>query len=421
MTKSLLSRAGLATVAGAVGVSLVLAACSSSSSSTPDNNASSGGNTDPIKVGILWSKTGPAAPGYLNSTKGAEARIKTFNDAGGIGGRKIELVEADDASNVDGALAGIKKLIDQENVFAIINDSPFFAGAYRYTVQKGVPVFSGAFDGPEWADPANKNLFSYYGAGPQPAPATTNLGELLKAKGGTALGTVGYGQSQSSTLAAQVAGVSATTAGLTAPYINTSVPFGGVDFGAITLAMKDKGVDSVYLPLNINSSTALLASAKQNGLTFKVAVVAAGYGSALLADPPSLAANEGSFFGTAIAPFELETEATKAVQAALTAVGFPGDPDFQVATSYMGTDLLIFGLNRNGDPNVSQEDFITSTRAITDYDGAGVIGDPTKLIDLSQQPNAEAPPGWCGYYVQLVGGKFTTVPDASPQCGTTIS
>ena len=421
MKKSLLSRAGLATVAGAVGVSLVLAACSSSSSSTPDNNASSGGNTDPIKVGILFSKTGPSAPGSLNSSTGAEARIKVFNDAGGLGGRKIELVEADDASSVDGALAGVKKLIDQENVFAIINDSPFFAGAYRYTVQKGVPTFSGSFDGPEWADPANKNLFSYYGAGPQPAPATTVLGEFVKSKGGTALGALGYGQSQSSSLAAQVAGVSATTAGLTAPYINTSIPFGGVDFNAIALAMKDKGVDSVYLPLIISSSTAMLAAAKQANLDLKVPVVAAGYGSALLADKGAVAANEGAYFGTAIAPFELQTEATKKVQAALTAVGFPGDPDFQVATAYMGADLLIFGLNRKNDPNVSQEDFITSTRAITDYDGAGVVGDPTKPIDLSQQPNAEAPPGWCGYYVQLKGGQFVTVPDSSPRCGTTIS
>ena len=271
------------------------------------------------------------------------------------------------------------------------------------------------------ADPANPNLFSYYGANAQPTPATTVLGELIRSAGGTALGTIGYGQSQSSTVAAQVAGKSATTAGLTAPYVNTSVPFGGVDFNAIALAMKDKGVDSVYLPVNINSSTALLAAAKQANLDIKVAVVAAGYGSTLLADSASVATNEGAYFGVPIAPFELQTPATKKIQAALTAVGFTGDPDFQVTTSYMATDLLVFALNRKNDPNVSQADLITSTRAITDYDGAGVVGDPTKPINLSQQPNPEAPPGWCAYYAQLKGGKFVTVPEASPKCGTTIN
>ena len=421
MVKSFKSRAGMAAAAGIVGASMLLAACSSSDSSTPGSGtSSSGGNTDPIKVGFLTGVTGAAAPGNKDGILGAQARIKVLNDAGGINGRQIELVTADDTSTPDGNLAAVKRLIDQEEVFAIITDTPFFFGGYRYTVQKGVPTYSFAFDGPEWSDPANNNLFSYSGAPPNPQAATTVLGEFLKKKGGTALGTVGYAQSQSSSDSANNAGVSARAAGMTAPYINISVPFGGVDFNAITLAMKDKGVDSLYLPIIVNSSTAILAAAKQNGLSIKAALVAAGYGRSTLADTASLAANEGAYFLPAIAPFELQTEATKKVQSALEAVGYVGDPDFPVAVGYMAADLLITGLNQPGATD-SQEALITATRALK-YDGAGVIGDPSKPIDMSIVPNPDgAPPGWCQYYVQLTGGKFVPDPDASPICGTTIT
>ena len=417
MKKSRLTRAGFGAVAGAVGVSLVLAACSSSSSSTPTPGGSSGGDTTPIKVGLIWPETGAAAPGYTQSNLGAKARIQAFNDAGGLNGRKIELVEADDASSVDGVLTGVKKLIDQENVYAILMDSPFFSAASRYATQKGVPVFGYAL-GPEWADPANTNMFSFSGTNYVPQAGTDTDGKLMAALGGTTLGTIGYGQSESSQNAAKNSAKSAIAAGLTAPYVNTSVPFGAVDFNAIALAMKDKGVDTVTLPLNVNSSVALLSALRQAGSPAKVALIYAGYGADFLKDTNSVAAAEGAYFYSQLVPFSADTAATQTLAKNLSGVGWTGDVPTGIATSYMGADLFIFALNRNGG-DLSQADFITKTRAITDYDGAGLIGDPTKPIDLSKVPS-DSPPGWCAWWTRLQDGKFVTVPEASPACGNRL-
>ena len=410
-----MKKAHLSIVVGALGVSLALAACSSSDSSS----SSGGGSKEPIKIGVVTPITGQAAAGTQNSVKGAEARAKAFNDAGGLDGRMIQIVEGDDASSIDGVLSATKRLIDQEGVFGIIDTSPFFPGAYRYTLQKGVPVTGGSWNGPQWADPANVNLFSYNGTSYNPVPATTGFGEFVKAQGGTSVAVIGYGQSESSVNGAVNSAKSATAAGLATPYSNTSVPFGSVDFGAIALAMKDKGADSLFPALNINSNIAILSSAKQAGLALKVPVFPTGYGQTILDDKTTVATGEGAYFTTSVAPLELNTAATQEVAKNFAAVGLPGDPDFYPMSSYLAMDLMITGLQKIG-PDGTQQDFIDQVRQIKDYNGAGVIGDPTKPIDLSLVPG-DSPPGWCSYYLQLKAGKFVPVDGFSPQCGTTLA
>ena len=417
MTKSR-SRVALGMVAGVVGVSLVLAACSSSDSSSPGGGSSSGGgDKSPIKVGVLAPFTGAAAAGYVGAYDGAEARVKAFNDAGGLDGHMIELVKGDDASSVDGNLSAVKRLIDQEDVFAILDNGPFFFGGYRYTLQNGVPAIGSPAGGAEYSDPANTNLFSYNGAGYSPYPATTGMGEFMKAEGATAIGVAGYGQSEVSVAGALNGAKSAEAAGMAAPYQNTSIPFGSVDFGAVALAMKDKGVDAMFAATTINSSIALYKAMTTAGINVKVAFFPTGYGKELLADKPTAAAAENGYFSTGIAPFELNTPGTQEMKKNLEANGYVGDPSYFVSQGYLEADLLIDGLKLIG-PDGTKDDFITKVRQMK-YDGAGVVGDPTKPIDLSQVPG-DSPPGNCGYIVQLKSGSFVPVEGYLPQCGTII-
>lgn len=83
--------AGLALAAS---VSLALSACASSGSD--GGSASSDG---PIKVGVVLPYTGVQAAIARFEGLGAEVAVKEINDAGGIGGRKIEIVKADDQLN----------------------------------------------------------------------------------------------------------------------------------------------------------------------------------------------------------------------------------------------------------------------------------------------------------------------------------
>src|SRR5689334_13302954 len=73
-----------------------------------------------IKIGTFGALTGP---GYLYgklTMNGVEAVFDEVNAAGGINGRKLELVREDDRCDPAAAISAVNKLIHQEEVFALI-------------------------------------------------------------------------------------------------------------------------------------------------------------------------------------------------------------------------------------------------------------------------------------------------------------
>lgn len=108
-------------VAIVAAVSLSLSGCSSSGSSTGGSDGSSGtsgGGT--IKLGLLESETGPFSSIGLPEVQGAKVAADAINAAGGILGKKIELVVEDAQSTPQGASAGATKLITNDHVVGII-------------------------------------------------------------------------------------------------------------------------------------------------------------------------------------------------------------------------------------------------------------------------------------------------------------
>src|SRR5215475_10553363 len=81
--------------------------------------AEPGVSASTIKIGAFGPITGPAAYIGLGGRDGAGLAINEINAAGGINGRKIEMIFEDDGHSPAKALAAVKKLIDQDEVFAI--------------------------------------------------------------------------------------------------------------------------------------------------------------------------------------------------------------------------------------------------------------------------------------------------------------
>ena len=82
-------------------------------------------------------------------------------------------------------------------------------------------------------------------------PVYTTDAQFIKDEGGTRVAAVGYGISPSSSATAKGMGPAATAVGITAPYIDSSLPFGTVNVTAIALAMKS---DERGLPLRPDRS-----------------------------------------------------------------------------------------------------------------------------------------------------------------------
>lgn len=99
----------------AVGIALTLAACGGGEGAEEDTDA-------PVKLGILIQLSGPAGVYGPPSQQAAELAAAEINEAGGLlGGRDLELVIADDATDVKTAGEQAQKLLLRDEVAGIIS------------------------------------------------------------------------------------------------------------------------------------------------------------------------------------------------------------------------------------------------------------------------------------------------------------
>jgi branched-chain amino acid transport system substrate-binding protein len=121
----------------AAALSLGLAACKSG-----------GGNT--IKVGEFASLTGKEATFGTSSHEGTLLAVEEINAAGGVLGKKIELLTEDDRSNPGEATTSVNKLISKEGVVAILGEvaSSRSLEAAPVCQEKKIPMISPASTNP---------------------------------------------------------------------------------------------------------------------------------------------------------------------------------------------------------------------------------------------------------------------------------
>ena len=74
----------------------------------------------PVRVGIFLPLTGPAAAGGAANKLGYEMAIAEINAAGGIAGRPIVTIYADDQGDPTVGVGEIKRLIFQEHVDVVV-------------------------------------------------------------------------------------------------------------------------------------------------------------------------------------------------------------------------------------------------------------------------------------------------------------
>lgn len=385
-----------------------LAACGSSGGSGSGSTSASSG---PIKIGVVTDLTGAASSGFTTNVKGIEAYVDRINAAGGVHGRKITYVVGDTTSTPTGALTAVQNLVQNDHVFAIVENSSVFYGAEAYLLQAGVPVVGSAIDGPEWTDPKNTNLFAAAGVN-NTAYMSVAQGRFMKSQGVTKCASIGYSSSVSSQNAATGFIRSCEAAGLKSGYLNNQVPFGSTDVGPIALAMKAAGVDGLYLPVVPNTAFALVVALHQLGVNLKSILLATGYGGDLLASPIGVQLGQGLEFATIGAPAEANTPATMQRAADLAKVGVTGSPTFAEQEAYLTMSAFVAGLKAAG-PSPTPQSFMTAMSRITNFDADGLLA-PEK-IDFHNY----APSSGCLWVAKLVGKAFSVVA-GTPICAPLV-
>ena len=116
---------------------------------------------DTITIGAHGPITGPAAYIGLGGRDGMMLAVKEINAAGGVNGRRINVVFEDDGHTPTKALAAVKKLVEQDKVFMImsVGGSNATVGATDYMREKGVPYYVSIASAPQVTWPHARNLF----------------------------------------------------------------------------------------------------------------------------------------------------------------------------------------------------------------------------------------------------------------------
>ena len=138
---------------------------------------------DRILFGQSAAFEGPAAALGLGIREGILASFNEANAAGGVNGRRLELVSYDDGYEPEKAIANTKRLINENGVFALVGEvgTPTSNAAQPITTEAGVP-FIGPFTGAAFLrNPSLGNVINIRGSYDQETEAwiehlTTDLG-----------------------------------------------------------------------------------------------------------------------------------------------------------------------------------------------------------------------------------------------------
>jgi branched-chain amino acid transport system substrate-binding protein len=381
-----------------------------------ESSASAAGTSaTPITIAYITSVTGEGASEDGTSPGAFKARIALQNAEGGVNGHKIIPLVIDDQTSPSAIATAVQEA--DSKAFGIVSQSPLLFLAAKYPQQAGVPVTGSYSDGPEWGEQPYTNMFAADVGSLNPKyPVTTLAGSLLKKFGATTLGTYGYSISPSSSRAAIQTADSFKHAGGKVGVLDTTVPFGGVDFTAEALSAKQNHVDAIVPEMDNNSNFALATALEQAGVKLKASLFATGYQPDVI-HSAVWSALQGDEFYSLFRPWSLPDAATKQMQAAMEKYdGYSKTqfPSFSEYEAWLGADLMIKGLQLAG-PNPTRAGVIKALRGVTSYNANGLLPQSWNYSTDFGKDDAKS----CTWIMKAEKNGFVPV-SSQPFCGTDI-
>ncbi len=369
----------------------------------------------PITIAYVTDLTGQGGSENGTSPAGFDARIALQNAEGGVHGHKLVPLVIDDQTSPAEIATAVQEA--DSKAFGIVSQSPLFFLADKYPNQAGIPVTGTYDDGPEWGTQPFTNMFASDEGSVDPKyPVNTQIGNFLKAHGGTVLGAYGYSISPSSSRAAIATTKSFEHAGGKSGVLDTSVPFGGVDFTAAALIAKQDHVDAMVPAMDANSNYALATALKQDGVKLKATLFATGYEPDVIKSP-AWNTLQGDYFFSPFRPWPLANAGTQQMQAAMEKYAHftkSQFPNFGQYESWAGADLMIQGLLLAG-ANPTRAAVIKDLRGVKSYTANGLLPNPIDYSTIFGHDPAQT----CAWVMKAEKSGFVAV-SSKPTCGTDL-
>ncbi|MGW6819526.1 ABC transporter substrate-binding protein [Streptomyces sp. NPDC055005] len=400
-------------LAAAAAALALLTACNSASTNgtSPGGPGNTSGTTrgvtaDSIKVGGIVSMTSASGYSKKDTDLGAKARYLRANAEGGVNGRTIDYIGAEDDGQDPGKnTAAARKLVQQDKVFAVSPmSSVTFSGA-DFLQREKVPTFGWgtlpSFCGPEYIYGFNGCLV--------PTPGGTinqtwpeGIARILGGAAGKSVAIIAN-DSDAGKFGVATFRQGFGSAGFTVSYAKASVPGTAVpsDWSAYVKEMltsnggkaPDAVVSVMQTPNNIGLFTALKRAGYRGVLTDPT-----DYDPGLLAKDATRQALDGVYVLLQFEPFESQSPAMARFKADIKAAAGGQDVplNMHMMTGYMSADLFLSIAGKAG-RNLTPETFQSAARTFSDT--GTLVGDRA-------EPKGQKDSFGCGALVRLGNGAY---------------
>ena len=398
---------------------LVLSACSDSVSDDGPTTSSGGGKDETATTRGITDDTitvGGALYGlyFGDAAVGVEARLKLANDADGVHGRQIEFVGADDNNNeATKDVDIVTRLVEQEEVFALLPVMAGQFGAGDYIVDNNIPTFGYGIN-PAFC--GNEVAFGVTGCVTNPSlkVGSNALGTILEehfdgdtdktvaligedndaAKGGIALLTASAGDKGYEVVFGE--------ASLPSPpeVLGDESPF----VTQLLAADGGEAPDVIYLQATLSGTklTAALQAAGYEGM-----IITPSYSPLLLGG----AGYDGVWVNTQFG-MDPSVPANIEMLEAVAAINPETKLNLAVAAGYWAADMFVQALLETG-PDLTVESFLeTLNGGDFAYEAPGAVG-------RSEWPKNHGQSVPCAALTEVVGDEF--VPSIPLTCGENIT
>ena len=211
---------------------------------------------DTIKIGMTVPMTGPAANTGQFQVQGAKLAIEQINAAGGVLGRKFELVMEDDQTTNPGMVLAFSRLVNRGDLAVIVSSQRSTqVNAISDDIKKaGLPVFIGGSD-PTLTHMGDPWIFRTRPNDTYSSKVMADFGvhDLKKTKWAVVYSVDAFGSNGAKLLIEQL-----KVLGIT-PVLEQGYNDGQADLTPVVLAIRQSGADIIGTYTTFENDTALLA------------------------------------------------------------------------------------------------------------------------------------------------------------------
>jgi len=350
-----------------------------------------------IVLGMHTDLSGVAATYGVSSSNAVKMRFDEINDAGGINGRKINLIIEDNAYQVPKAVQACSKLINRDNVFAFVAPlgTPMNNACFKDQLAAGVPNLFPLSAARSMYEPFER--LKFYGSASYVDQIRSAVNYFVKEKGKKAV-CVMYQDTDFGKEIVVGAEMQAKQLGIKIVEMAAHKPT-DQDFTASITKLKGVGCDLVLMGTIVRDSIVPYVTARKMGWTDVDFV-----GSAAVYDlVVGAAQGMDGFYGMGLTEMPYPDSAIQTVKAFVAGykAKYNAEPNIGAVYGYVAADLTVTGL-KNAGADLTVDSFVKGMEAIRGY--KDIFGGPEVNFGPNIRQGANS-----SFLAAVKGGRWTRV------------